>query len=492
MINKKKTKKTAAGNGKDANDCAQAQGPNAILPEDRVVLPSVLGLRPGVYLAVIYCLVIIAAVFAALIYPGLSNPGSAVVLRSEPHGAAVRVDGIYLGTAPCEIFVSQGKRTFEFVLPGFTPVTAEYEIPGRVFASAFAPKRVPVTAVMTAADPLEALVLGAADFAAWSLAGEPTAAYQIPLSLSEGAYRAGPAAADPIIREDMTAILDAALRFTATRAALRDFLRAAFLIDNGGLSPSPVSALGSARDLIARLEKSPGAAEVLANYLSPDAASAVKNSAWYRKSPPASQTPDTRAFSSRTIEAGGLVFRESSGGFYIAAEAVPSSSWEAFLAANPRWKLQNAAALREQGLVTDEYLAAFAGGPPDTGISCISWYAAKAYCEWLTGLLPPDLSSYNVRLPTEAEWEYAPPVQGESFSFWEWCEDLYAPLGFLPAQEEAAARIGSPERSLRGGSWINQPGSVNTETRASLPPQFCSPFVSFRPLIAPRPGPGHE
>jgi hypothetical protein len=527
MVNKKKTKKTIPGSGEKSDGKKTPILTDEILPEDRVRLPPVFGVRPGVYLAALYSVFIFIVIFFLLIYPGLSNPGSLGVFTSEPSGAAVRVDGIYRGSTPCEVFISQGERSVEFVLPGFNPVTVETRIPGRVFASFFVPLRTPVMGILEPLRPLEPLVLGAADFAAWSLAGEPTVAYQIPLSLSEGAYRGGPGAADPGVKEAMNGILDAALRFASTRAALRDFLRARFLIDNGGLSPSPVTVLNSGRAMLARLSKTPGAPAALADYLPPETAALVKGSAWYAKAVSAGTERDgpetagnSRSTGSpRSLEVGRLVFREiaegafiagetvppgiSAGGFMAAVEAVPPSVWETFLSANPRWGIQNTAALREEGLVTGDYLLPFTGGPHDTGVSSISWYAAEAFCEWLTTLLPPELaSSYEVRLPTGAEWEYAVTVSEEirdtTGSLWEWCKDPYAPLDFFPATEEAIAAVGSPERSVRGGSWINQPGSLENAgsrrpgPRGSLPPGFCSPFVSFRPVIALKKGAADE
>lgn len=533
MVNKERVKKTAAGTVVGSGEKFSGKNPpvpaDEILPEDRVRLPPVFGVRPGVYLAALYFVCIFIVIFFLLIYPGLSNPGSLGVFNSEPSGAAVRVDGIYRGTTPCEVFIPQGERLVEFVLPGFNPVTVETRIPGRIFASVFVPRRTPVTGVLEALRPLEPLILGAADFAAWSFGGEPTVAYQIPLSLSEGAYRGGPGAADPGVKEAMNGILDAALRFTSTRGALRDFLRARFLIDNGGLSPSPVTALNSGRAMLARLSETPGAAAAFADYLPPEMAALVKGSAWYARAVSTgternvpetagdSQSPSSG--SPRNLDVGGLAFREiaggafaagatvpsgiSAGGFRIAAGTVPPSVWETFLAANPRWDIQNATALIEEGLVTGDYLAPFTGGPPDAGVSSVSWYAAEAFCEWLTILLPPELaSSHEVRLPVEAEWEYAVTVSEEirdtTGSLWEWCKDPYAPLDFFCVTEEAAAAVGSPERSLRGGSWINQsgsqenPGSRRTGLRGSLPPDFCSPFVSFRPVIALKKGGTHE
>jgi formylglycine-generating enzyme required for sulfatase activity len=281
-----------------------------------------------------------------------------------------------------------------------------------------------------------------------------------------------------------------------------------------------VTALSSVRDILGRLAETPEAAVALAGYLPPEAAAAVKGSAWYAEAvsgmaPDALDTAaadDQRGSASpRRLELGGITFIETAGGnfvtggvvprrvstgdFWIAAAAVSPSSWEAFLAANPRWNVQNAVLLKEQGLVTEDYLVSFTGGPPDTGVSSVSWYAAQAFCEWFTSLLPPAFSSYEVRLPTELEWEYVASISSirdTMGSLWEWCKDPYVPLDFFPATEEAAALIGSPERSLRGGSWINQPGSVNTATRASLPPQICSPFVSFRPIIVLKEGAGSE
>jgi formylglycine-generating enzyme required for sulfatase activity len=54
--------------------------------------------------------------------------------------------------------------------------------------------------------------------------------------------------------------------------------------------------------------------------------------------------------------------------------------------------------------------------------------------------------------------------------------------------EKAAMVSGSPpyERAVRGGSWVNPPGSTSIESRGSLPPETSSPFVGFRPVIVPK------
>ena len=484
--------------------------------EDRVHLPALFGIRPGQYLAVLYGLVLLIILFFVFCYPGLAHPGTVIAFRSEPEGAAVRIDGLTQGRTPCEIAVPKGKRSLEMALPGFQPFSLETEVKGRLLGSLFFPRRARVTGTLQADGPVEALREGAARYAAWSFTGEPTAAYQIPLELSEGAYRSGPqTAADHAARETAEGILDASLRFAVTKAALRDFVRAKLLTGNGGLAPSPLTLLDSAGDMLNRLSQTPGAASWLADLLPPEAAGTLRASAWYQSNAAPLADPATvpAGAAPEALDLGGLRFWGIPGGpfsmgnpgsrtveldpFWIAAEEVSPAAWAGFIAANPAWSPENRARLEEQGLVSEDYLGEFPPAP-DGGIAGVSWYAAEAYCRWLTGLLPVSLAGYEVRLPLEAEWEYAaklagqpgaPPVEGLLSGRWEWCADPFVPLPFFPAEDRYIRMVSSPERSLRGGAWISQTESVKAETRASLPPDTCTVFVSLRPVIALREAP---
>jgi formylglycine-generating enzyme required for sulfatase activity len=429
-----------------------------------------------------------------------------------------------MGSTPCEIFLPEGNRVIDLVLPGFNPYRIETVIQSRVLGSFIVQEH--IRGELQEEAPGAALLLGAADFAAWSFAGEPTASYQIPQSLSGGVYRSYPVQAAAYPR--LNGILRGAARFTTTRSSLRDLIRAEFLLDNGGQALSPLTLTSSLSDMASFIAETPGAAAWLAELLPAEAASRITDSAWYKRtvstaelmaSAAAVQMPGAGAFGG-SLELASLSFREVAGGtlvqgaafphrksigsFLIAETEVNAASWEAFLGAHPEWKADNRPSLIQQGLVTSDYLQRPVSPPAGGADSApgISWYAAKAYCRWLEELLPPAMAGYEVRLPTEGEWEYAAKLADSPGSgspagggvtdmlagLWEWCEDPYAPLNFFPAEEAIIRALSSPERSLRGGSWINPQGSVNAETRASLPPDTCSPFVSFRPVIAPKTG----
>ena len=460
-----------------------------------------MNIRPGVYLACIYGAALLVILFFVLVRPGIANPGGLLVVRSDPWGAAVLVDGVYRGTAPGEFFVPRGRRTIELRLPGFTPVTAEAEVRGRIFASRFFPPRTELRKTLEAPNPAAAFTVEAKDYAAWTFAGEPSAAHQIPLSLSEGAYRFGPAASDPAVRNSMEATIAAAARFAVTRASLRDLVRAKTLLDNQGLSPSPLSLLGSAEDLIGFLDGNPKAALWLGSVLTGDALSTMTASSWYAEAARREDPSPPPVAGVQTLQLGQLHFRLIQGGpltgqnfptgttvhtFYVSETVISVLAWELFLQQHPRWRQENTEALAAEGLVSGGHLQTITSpGAPAQGVPGISWYAARAFCQWLTTFLPPHYAAWEVRLPTEAEWEHAAKTGAINTGlFWEWCEDPFVPLSFLSAPPADA--LGSPERSLRGGAWVNPTGSVGNETRGSLPPSFSSPFVSFRPVIAPR------
>jgi len=456
--------------------------------DDSVKLKPLMGIRPGVYLTVLYSFFLLVILFFLLVFPGLTRGGAVLSVKTEPMGAAVRINGVYLGTSADRIFLRRGTYTVEAVLPGFEKAGVVYEIPRRVFGSIFFPRRVKIELTLTSADPAAAFAQEAADFAAWSFGPEPTAAWQIPLSLSEGAYRAGPSG-DPGMRE----ILKAASRFTVTRAGLRDLVRAKILTDNRGLSPSPAGLTRSVSDILLFLSENPGSAEWLAGLLPQESATLLNASDWLKnKYPPFTvhtlAVAETAAAFPAQIELAGLRFRAipatdtsrflhdaSIGNFMVCETPVPRSLFETFIGENPQWK---------EGQ-TDYYPEQIAVYPSDTFgseiITGLTWYAAQAFCVWLTGRLPASMAGMEVRLPTEAEWEFAAGsgILGLGEGGWEWCADPFAPLQFIKASPEAIQAVGSPERALRGK--MSGEGQ-----RASLPPEFSSPFVSFRPVIVQR------
>ncbi|MCL2805535.1 MAG: formylglycine-generating enzyme family protein [Treponema sp.] len=431
--------------------------------EDQVKLKPIMGIRPGVYLTVLYSVVLTAIIFFIFLFPGLKNPMAALVVNTEPQGAAIRVNDIYMGQSGSRIIIPQGTYTIEAVMNGFDSTSSEYKIPGRVFASNFFPRTYKIDLTLKTADPAAAFALYAADFAAWSFGGEPTEAWQIPLSLSEGAYRIGRyrAADSAENKEQLEQILLAASRFTVTRAALRDLIRAKALLDNDGNSPSPLALIGSLSDALVFLSENQG------TWLS----RLVPGINWVNHER-AAAIPLQRQSNSAAgrIEFSGLTFARM-GSLIISENPVPRSLFETFLNENPQWREH------KKDYYPDEIsspVEIFNRTDARFAITGVTWYAAEAFCIWLTRRLgaapPPSLSGMEVRLPRESELEQA----ALNISGWEWCADPYAPLQFIKAQDSAIQAVGSVERALFG------------QTRASLPPDFSSPFITFRLVIANR------
>jgi hypothetical protein len=374
--------------------------------DDRVKLKPILDIKPGVYLTVLYAIILLLAFFLFFVNPGIKKP-----------------------------------------------------------AAAFAQS--------------------AADFAAWTFGGEPTSTWQIPLSLSEGAYRIG-----PVKTTETEEILTAASRFATTRAALRDLSRAKILLDNGGLSPSPSALASSISDILIFLSENQGSAQWLSALLPPESASVIRSSNWLKNDSvnEAVIIPAASSSTTRRIDISGLTFidipegtiignREESilKNFFICENHIPRSLFEIFLNENPQW-------LNEY---TDYYEEEISVIPSEIFnreiVTGMTWYAADAFCQWLTKRLPPSYSGYEVRLPTEIEWEYAAMfgIRSMEDPIWEWCADPFAPLQFIAAPQKAVQAAGSPERTLRG-----RPSVTAEETRASLPPDLSSPFITFRPVIS--------
>ena len=83
--------------------------------------------------------------------------------------------------------------------------------------------------------------------------------------------------------------------------------------------------------------------------------------------------------------------------FRMDAYPVTRSDFAAFVAASPRWRRDRV----QPVFAEDRYLVDWAsptdpGDRPDSPVTGVSWFAARAYCAW-----------EGKRLPTVDEWEYA-------------------------------------------------------------------------------------
>jgi len=478
--------------------------------EINVKLKPILGIRPGVYLTILYSFVILLILYILLFSHGIKNPGCALDVKTEPQGAGIRVDGVYMdasGKQGSRFFVSKGTRVIEAVMPGFESSAQVHEIPSRAFGSRFSPRVYSVEFKLTSNDPVSAFALYAEEFAKWSFAGEPTAVWQIPMSLSQGAYRLG----DSIDQKDeLLEILLAASRFAVTNAALRDLLRAKILLDNGGNAPSPLALAESISDILGFLSQTKGSAEWLTQTLPKELSGLINSSDWIRKyyerqsNTEQRQREDTASLPSRfTLEGLNFIrvpfsekqlvpsgnfatsvplFIPFSNNYLISETPVSKSLFETFLNLNPEWKTHT--------VNTFDEISAIPFETNNNVITNISWYAADAFCKWLSTRLPSSMEGFEVRLPTENEWKFASINDERMLSpigrngGWEWTCDHFAPLAWLiPVSGKAAKSISSPERTLAGRP-ITQANQYYTNGY-SLPPEITSPFVTFRPLIAP-------
>jgi formylglycine-generating enzyme required for sulfatase activity len=151
----------------------------------------------------------------------------------------------------------------------------------------------------------------------------------------------------------------------------------------------------------------------------------------------------------------------------------------------------------------------------------VSWDDAQAFCQWMS-----KRSGKAVRLPTEAQWEFACRAGTQTrFSFgdkaadlgdyswysannggtthpvgqkrpnawglfdmhgnaWQWCSEYLGPYVISDKTDPAGPKAGK-QRVLRGGSWISDgPANCRSAHRGGDTPATRNPYYGFRVVVA--------
>lgn len=158
----------------------------------------------------------------------------------------------------------------------------------------------------------------------------------------------------------------------------------------------------------------------------------------------------------------------------------------------------------------------------------VSWYGAKAYCEWLS-----QKKGGNYRLPTEAEWEFAAKgginrdsttysgsndlfdvgwysdnaegvgvqpvmmrqkntlgIYDMSGNVWEWCSDenMYAPPTIVKGKKQKVSKYymgDKHERMVKGGCWYSLYNVCTVSYKHKYHPNSRHEAVGFRVVFSP-------
>jgi formylglycine-generating enzyme required for sulfatase activity len=478
---------------------------------DPVKLPPLFGMSPNQWVPLAYIAGTVLLLFALLVLPGIAKHGSILEIRSLPPGAAVEVDGLYLGATPVEEFVSSGEREIIVSLPGYSQDAFVLEVPGRLFGSLFFPRREALEVSLTLDQP-ELVLSGAFDeLTSWSYIGEANSQYQFPPSLSqgvEGLAAAGfpLASSDILLRGSLDAVSD---------VILKDLLAAAFRADAGPGVLSGASVAGTATALAGLAAANPRLHLLAETATDGDVQNRITSSDWYSDRTAAATTavlPYTREGDvdyqggGRRVEVAGIDFYElpstvyvmgrtrGAGGsallpghpiqidsFFIGTTETTRGQYLAFVEANPEWSLAALDSLLQSGLVSEDYLLDWIDDPPEPNdqlpVVNVSAHAAEAYAAWVTDQVEPLLPGYRARLPYEAEWEWAA----------EFSAAANYPAVFLDDGREGAERVAGltggpvPIYDLAGNVWEWNANAFHRASYLVEPPQH-APAPRIEPV----------
>ena len=523
-----------------------------------VRLKPILGISPGTYLSILYGIVILFILFMLLFFKGLRDQGEYIQVTTFPPGASVKIDGLYVGSSPCEALVLKGFHNVTISKPHFEPFVLKDTFKGPVFATLFFRPRRRLQINLELSD-----LQGLSRQALRDFSANP----HIPEILSETVWAGYNS---PSGNDELYYFLDRAKYFVTNSLQLHDFIYALGSLEANVGVMTPSSLISTVQNIVQLNQKYRNFPFWLAMVLQEKSGQRVVDSTWFSEflsdyrsqygqlqerigttsQPGVGSFTQIRGLRFYAVPAGELIQGAGKSGFasvqiphpvaipsfYFSETEVPNRLYREFIEENPAWDPANKLQLEEQGLVDDEYLSSWQAEDVQSDweelpVSHVSFYAAQAFCQWLSAELPDSFAGYSARLPFESEWEWAarggivgadtptgnksagerffsPGIEGPgpvgssspnryglrdtTGNLWEWCLDWYSPVKYLftswnteTNDFDSSGEIPlGVEKVIRGGSWANEEELIKISTRGSQPPDWCTPYLGFRVILS--------
>jgi formylglycine-generating enzyme required for sulfatase activity len=507
-------------------------------PEDnKVRLKPFLGMQPRIWLSILYLILVAIAVFFLFFWPGISNPGSKVLINSTPTGAAVVWDGKLYGQTPLKAFFHQGKGVLEVEKPGFKTETQDFTSGNSLFLSLFFPKTVQLNISLKPETSETLLNLFRTNLAKWAAAAPFSEVYRFPplfTGFVDDAHAAG------FSEQQIRSELLAERRFVVDPQMYDDYGIALGLwkklppknwetqcklwekILETSQNGRVVFWVLANQEKSVRDKLSDSPSEFVVTNLKKLMASVVPS-----PSPVPSSAPviSFSGYQFQPIPAGSFAWGYEGAhpdlpinppfqlpclrkvqAFWLASHETTQSQFARFIQSQSQWSPLNKVELQKNGWVDSSYLTNWTNTQPpspNSAVSNVSWYAAQAYVNWLnsSGQVPQGKKAI---LPSEVQWEWAardakwnyfpkykkgqPNALGlwnMQDGVWEWTASSWAPGDQLVDSDPVVDSL-SWFRTLKGGCDVNA-GQVKIWARGVGDPLACNEVTGFRVALISNP-----
>lgn len=466
------------------------------LPQvEPVKIKPLFGMKPGLWLTIAYALAILLILFLVGVLPDIIDGSKRVTFTSAAYNAAVYIDGNYAGGTPFTRKVASGTHNVLYKVNGYEIDSFTIKVGHPFFFNWLFPRKQNVSSSATLTEEAfialsKELLEDANSYSA--ILEYDSVHHYAPIFTTYAKSIKGSA------YENQTQALQTALLFITTQEMYEDakqaleILNLNLTLDASKLfETSQISTVGIAHQedqlISAKATSLDAGVFKLEGFTIPKVNFSNGNEV-------TCSYPEVK-------EAGQEVTTEA---FNISNLCITENQWAYFVNENPDWSISNKENLIAQGLVDDYYLdgvtlsMTVASNRP---VRNISWYAAQAFCTWLSSK-----TGKTVSLPTENQWLAATltdseggfqkslmPSVNDSYpsallgGLWEFTNTPYIPLSRLKTAQESdtASQVifsldAQTDMVVKGGSYVNYSSEINAYSVGTTYRSLCSDYMGFR------------